>query len=964
MNMNDEKENSLLIIDDEKVNLKILTHILGPEYTIYTATNGASGITIATAHMPDLILLDILMPEMDGYQTLAEIKKNEKTRGIPVIFITGLTSEKDEEKGLALEAADYITKPFSAMIVRLRVRNQIQLINLRRDLEDAVKNAKMANQTKSLFLAHMSHEIRTPMNSILGITEILMQQKALPVKIEEGLGKIYNSCNLLLGIINDILDFSKIEAGKLEVIPAQYKVANMINDSLQLNMMRVESKPIELELHIEENIPEKLIGDELRIKQILNNLLSNAFKYTDAGKVTVSVKSEAASDHLSGEQVTLVLGVRDTGYGMSEDQLARLFEEYTRFRNKASKTIEGTGLGLSIVKRLISIMDGEIAVESGLDVGSYFVVRLPQGKVNSEVIGREVAENLRQFGMNSTTRRKRNLIARDPMPYGSVLVVDDVESNIYVAVGLLKLYRLQIDTAMSGQEAIDKVKNGKVYDIMFVDHMMPKMDGMETTKHLRDMGYTAPIIALTANAAVGQAEIFLQNGFDEFISKPIDTRQLDAVLNKLIRDKQPPEVVEDARRQKANTGGENSNTDAYSQIDPLLFQSFIRDACKSVDWLEKKLQGAAFKEKEDLRTFIIITHGMKSSLWSIGEHDLSELAQKLESDGRELSMADPQDKISEPRNLELLAADTHEFVEKLHLLLKRFETMQEKDLHDHICAEDSEELHGKLIEIQKMCSDHNRKGALDLVSGIRKYSAETKKMLDKIMTHVLHSEFEDAKNEAEAYALIVLTGHMHSTDSPPPALSVLSGKTIDGLDIAKGLERYEGDEKTYLKTLRSYISSVRSMLDEMEYVSEDTLADYKIRAHGIKGTSLDFFAEETGKNASALEKAAVSGDYNYIKTNNAAFIEATRKLIHDLEDLIADIDARNPKPRKDKPDNDVLSKLLDACMGYDIDEADAAMAELESYQYVSDDGLVDWLKANLDKMNFKQIAEKLGGIKL
>ena len=878
MNAKNENKNSLLIIDYEKANIKILIHILGLDYTIYTATSGAAGINIAIEYMPDLILLDILMPGMDGYQTLSEIKKNEKTRDIPVIFITGLNSEEDEAKGLALEAADYITKPFSAMVVRLRVRNQIQLVNLRRDLEYAVENAEMANQTKSLFIAHMSHEIRTPMNSILGVTEILMQQQT-PSPIEEGLGRIYSSCNLLLSIINDILDFSKIEAGKLEVIPAQYKVANMLNDSLQLNMMKIAGKPIEFELHIDENIPAKLVGDELRIKQILNNLLSNAFKYTDAGKVILSIKTEV-SDSLLGNHITLVLSVRDTGYGMSKDQLALLFEEYTRFHNK---TIEGTGLGLSIVKRLINIMGGEIHVESELGSGSYFAVRLPQEKVDDEVLDKEVTDNLRHFSMNYTAQEIREKIVRDPMPYGSVLIVDDVESNIYVAVGLMKLYRLQIDTAMSGQEAIDKVKSGKQYNAIFVDHMMPKMDGMETTKHIRDLGYAAPIIALTANAVVGQAEIFLQNGFDEFISKPIDTRHLDAILNKFIRDKQPPEVIESAREKKTNTRDFNDTPGMQTELDTMLLQSFIRDADRIIDWLETKFRSTGLETEDDMREFIIRTHGIRSSLWSIGEYGLSDLALKLETGGRELS-TNASDEPSIIQNFEQITTTTHEFLNRLRILQENLKATQKKSDADH----GSDSLY-----------------------------------------------FSSA--------------------------SRLVGKNINGLDIAKGLERYEGDEHTYLKVLRSYITSVSSMLAEIEDVTEDTLADYKIKVHGIKGTSFDFFAGETGKKALALENAAMSGDFAYIKEHNREFLETTWELISGLKEMLVGLDAENPKPRKDKPDTEVLSKLLAACKIYDIDDADAAMDEIKKYQYDSDDGLVDWLEENLDKMDFKQIVEKLGG---
>ncbi|MCL2443896.1 MAG: transporter substrate-binding domain-containing protein, partial [Treponema sp.] len=454
--------------------------------------------------------------------------------------------------------------------------------------------AEMASQTKSTFLANMSHEIRTPMNAILGVTEILIQNESLSAEIEEGLDKIYNSCDLLLGIINDILDFSKIEAGKLDIIPKEYKVASMINDSVHLNMMRINSKPIEFELFIEEKIPAKLIGDELRIKQVLNNLLSNAFKYTDSGKVTLSVTSERIPmlsylpDHSMAGQVkwsdtdregiTLVLTVKDTGFGMSDEQLSRMFDEYSRFNQVKGFTIEGTGLGLAITKRLINLMNGGMQVESIPEKGSTFIVRLPQGIVDSEVLGKDVVFNLKQFHTNYMTHKKRKQITRDPMPYGNVLIVDDVETNIYVAVGLMQLYKLGIDTAMSGQEAVNKIKDGKTYDVVFMDHMMPEMDGIETTKVLRDMGYTAPIVALTANAVSGQVDIFLQNGFDNFISKPIDIRQLDSVLNILIRDKQPLEVIEAARRQKYETNG---NNDKQPQADSILLDSFIRDANKA-----------------------------------------------------------------------------------------------------------------------------------------------------------------------------------------------------------------------------------------------------------------------------------------------------------------------------------------------------------------------------------------------
>ena len=419
------------------------------------------------------------------------------------------------------------------------------------ELEIATEAAHAANKSKSSFLANMSHEIRTPMNTILGVTEILMQNESLPEEVGEGLSKIYNSSDMLMGIINDILDFSKIEAGKLDIKPYQYFVASLINDSIHLNLMRIGDKSIDFEVMVDENIPAKLIGDEIRIKQVLNNLLSNAFKYTDSGKVVLSVFSNPVTDKPGKDgqdgEIMLNISIRDTGRGMTSGQVEKLFDEYSRFNEESNRTVEGTGLGLSITQRLITLMHGTITVESTPGEGSLFSVNLRQGTVDSEILGKEVATSLQLFRVNNVKLNKRGHIERDPMPYGKVLVVDDVEANLFVAEGLLKPYKLNIETVMNGYDAINKIKDGNKYDIVFMDHMMPGMDGMETTKIIRRLGYTAPIVALTANAVSGQSDLFLQNGFDNFISKPIDLRQLNSILNKLIRDKQHPEVLESAR---------------------------------------------------------------------------------------------------------------------------------------------------------------------------------------------------------------------------------------------------------------------------------------------------------------------------------------------------------------------------------------------------------------------------------
>ncbi|MCL2765324.1 MAG: ATP-binding protein [Treponema sp.] len=635
------------------------------------------------------------------------------------------------------KSEETILRSGSLLIANALVRHDMTQ-NLRdtvAKLEDARNEAETASRSKSVFLANMSHEIRTPMNAILGVTEILIQNETLSGEIEEGLERIYSSCDMLLGIINDILDFSKIEAGKIDIIHAQYKVASLLNDSAQLNMMRINGKPIEFELHVDESIPAKLIGDEIRIKQILNNLLSNAFKYTDSGKVILSAHSEPSPD-VNG--IILVLGVRDTGYGMTEEQLGKLYNEYSRFSEGNRRTVEGTGLGLAITHRLIRLMNGEIYAESKPGVGSYFSVWLPQETVDDEELGAEIAENLKQFRLSYITHKQRGQVKRDPMPYGSVLIVDDVETNLYVAAGLMKLYRLQIDTVMSGREAIEKIENGKAYDVVFMDHMMPEMDGIETTRRIREWEAKQniqkenciPVVALTANAVAGQADIFLQNGFDDFISKPIDIRQLNSVLNRYVRDKQSPEVIEAALAQIGSGLTSYSN----GQTDTMLFESFVRDARKALVVLEELVN----LTEHDLQKFTVTVHGMKSSLWNINETALSELAHELELAARN-------------KSIDFIKESAPEFLLGLNKLLEKYELEHEANISGE--DGDIDDLQNKLHVIRKMCGDYDRKGVLDSIFDIKKGSATTMAVLEKIKEHVMHSGFDEAERIAADYLI-------------------------------------------------------------------------------------------------------------------------------------------------------------------------------------------------------------------
>ena len=412
----------------------------------------------------------------------------------------------------------------------------MEMHNALNELEVALEKAQTASRAKTAFLTNMSHEIRTPLNAILGITEIQLFNEKLERNVREAFNKIYISGDMLLNIINDLLDLSKIESEKLEIIDAKYDTASLISDIAQLNIMRIGSKPIEFEISIDENLPTHFIGDELRIKQILNNILTNAFKYTDEGKVKLSVSAES-SENDDKDSYMLIFSVSDTGQGMTKEEIDMLFEEYSRFNLEANRKTEGAGLGMSITDNLIRMMNGEINVESQPGIGSTFTFYIPQLKAGDNVLGKETVENLQNFRTADGTLVRQVDIKRKSMSSGSVLVVDDVETNVFVMIGLLEPYGLNIDSASDGFEAVEKIAAGNTYDIIFMDHMMPNMDGLEATRIIREMGYDKPIVALTANAVTGQAETFLKSGFDEFISKPIDIYLLNSVLNRLIRDK-------------------------------------------------------------------------------------------------------------------------------------------------------------------------------------------------------------------------------------------------------------------------------------------------------------------------------------------------------------------------------------------------------------------------------------------
>ncbi len=453
--------------------------------------------------------------------------------------------------------------PCEITLVRVKYMDDFIVVSFTRDLREfkamlremtRAEIAEESNRAKSKFLATMSHEIRTPMNAVMGITEIQLQDESLNPDTREAFNRIYSSSNTLLHIINDILDLSRIEAGRLDILPAEYKLGELIHDAAQLNIMRINSKPIEFVVQVDEAAPAVLVGDELRIKQVLSNLLSNAFKYTEKGRVNLTVSMEHGNT-VEDTNVTMIFQVKDTGQGMTQEQLQSMFEEYSRFNLVVNAKIEGTGLGMRITQHLIEMMHGSLTIESKPGVGTVCTMRLPQYDVGSGVLGRDLAESLRRLHRESGPKDAKKAILRKYMPEARVLVVDDAETNLYVAKKLMSFYGMSIDTALSGREALLLIARDKKYDMIFMDHMMPEMDGIEVVRNIRAMGFSdpyykyVPIVALTANAITGTKEMLLGNGFNDYLSKPIDLFALNDVLEQWIpKVKQlPPRTKEAAR---------------------------------------------------------------------------------------------------------------------------------------------------------------------------------------------------------------------------------------------------------------------------------------------------------------------------------------------------------------------------------------------------------------------------------
>ncbi len=530
----------------------------------------------------------------------------------------------------------------AAFYVIVLVSNIITVVSeYKKKTEKAEKEAIAASEAKSSFLSSMSHEIRTPINAMLGMNEMILRECS-DEKIIDYSESIKNAGNTLLGLVNDILDFSKIEAGKIDIIPVNYDLSSVLNDLVNMIHLKAEAKGLELKMNIDPSIPKQLNGDDIRLKQVITNILTNAVKYTEKGSVTLDMGYSKVQD--DEDCVMLNVRVSDTGIGIKEEDMAKLFGEFERIEELRNRSVEGTGLGMSITRRLLSLMDSSLSVESEYGKGSVFSFSIKQ-----KVVGWEALGDYEEAFRRSITERKRYK-ERFTAPDAQILVVDDNPMNLSVFKNLLKQTKVRVDQAESGDEGI-ALAASKQYDIMFIDHMMPDKDGIETLAQIRnDQGPNSKTTAvcLTANAVSGARELYLKAGFDDYLTKPIDPSRLERmIMNYLPDDKVIINENREAEDEHVLSEEEMAKQlpqwlKNIAQIDVLAGIRHCKgvepylDAVRIYESLVDTNAGEIehFIEEKDVENATINIHALKSTSRVIGAEDLGAFAERLENAGK------------------------------------------------------------------------------------------------------------------------------------------------------------------------------------------------------------------------------------------------------------------------------------------------------------------------------------------
>lgn len=497
------------------------------------------------------------------------------------------------------------------------------------------KSARKANNAKSEFLANMSHEIRTPINAILGMNEMILRESK-DEQIQQYAENIETSGHTLLALINDILDFSKIESGKIEIVPVEYQLSSVINDLVNMIKPKADKKHLSFEVLVDSKIPNFLFGDEIRIRQIITNILGNAVKYTDQGSIKLIVKYRMIPER--EHQVELYLAVRDTGRGIRSSEIDGLFESFQRADLKKNRGIEGTGLGLAITKRLVELMKGTIGVESEYGKGSTFFVRIPQKVVDFTPMG-DYEEKYRE-----STKKSKVFENKFVAPEAKILIVDDNAVNLMVEESLIKQTKVKVETADSGEVALSYLRK-RQYDLVLLDHMMPGMDGIDTLKAMKkeNLNQGVPVLVLTANAISGARDMYLEYGFQDYLSKPVSGYQLEKALLKWLPEKKIQKISRDL--EGSTVKNERPQAEELASIIDV-----EKALIYSPDGMEGVLKNIGFYlenanvsrqnltqavEKEEIQNYRNYAHSLKSSSALIGATKMSEFALIMENKSKD-----------------------------------------------------------------------------------------------------------------------------------------------------------------------------------------------------------------------------------------------------------------------------------------------------------------------------------------
>lgn len=525
----------VLLVDDRKENLFSLGILLEElDIDLYKAQSGVEALEMMVDHDFALAILDVQMPDMDGFELAELMRGAQKTQSIPIIFVTAAPPAAGFAfKGYGMGAVDFLYKPLDPMIFRSKVKVFIDLENQKNLLRQAKDAAENANRLKSAFLANMSHEIRTPLGALMGFAELLDDEK-LPFTERQKYSRIIKqNGESLTNLIDDILDLSKVEAGHFDISSEEINIVKVTEDIISLLGKSAEQKGLKINLSILNAIPEIIVSDEKRIRQVLTNVIGNAIKFTELGKVDVVLSSEVKSDHVS----KLIFKVVDTGIGIEPEKIRKLFKPFTQADNSVTRKFGGTGLGLALSKKLAQLLGGDLVLEkSEPENGSIFIITflaLHKKSFVSEGLSANLIHSKKpefKAAVELETKQSKATIEELVLHGKKVLVVEDSKDNQTLMDIILRRRGAIPDFANNGNEGFDKALKLN-YDIVLMDIQMPVQDGYETVRKLREKNYRTPIIALTAHAMSNEKEKCLQAGCDDFLSKPISQTQL---INKIV----------------------------------------------------------------------------------------------------------------------------------------------------------------------------------------------------------------------------------------------------------------------------------------------------------------------------------------------------------------------------------------------------------------------------------------------